>query len=100
MSEIQKSSNGDTFLLLGAGILCIIGGLVLMSNCTTFASMFLGARVLFGFPFSDSDSLKILFVEVVGILAVGQGAVISIVGLFRLVRNGAPQGTVAGPIGR
>jgi hypothetical protein len=100
MSEIQKSSNGGNLMLLGAGILCLLGGFVLMSNGTTFASIFLGARFLFGFPFSDADRLKVLFIEIVGILAVGQGAVVSIVGLFRLARNGAPQGTVARPIGR
>jgi hypothetical protein len=100
MSEIQKSSNGGNLMLLGAGILCLLGGFVLMSNCTTFASIFLDARLLFGFPLSDSDRLKVLFIEIVGILTVGQGVVVSIVGLFRLVCNGAPQGTMVRPVGR
>jgi hypothetical protein len=98
MSEIQKSPSGGSLLLLGAGILCLFGGFAMMSNGASFASMFLGARFLFGFPFSDADRLKVLFVESGGLLAAGQGAVLCLVGFLRLVRNGNPQGGAVGTI--
>jgi hypothetical protein len=99
MSEVQKSSNGGNLILLGAGILCLLCGFAMISDGTSFASMFLGARFLFGFPLSDADRLKVLFVEGGGLLAAGQGAVLFFVGLFRLVRNGAPQGITVKPVG-
>jgi hypothetical protein len=98
MSEIQKSPNGGNLILLGAGSLCLLGGFAMISNGAFFASMFLGARFLFGFPFSDADRLKVLFVESGGLLAAGQGAVLCLVGFLRLVRNGSPQGKTVGPI--
>lgn len=99
MSEIQKSSNGGNLILLGVGILCLLGGFAMVSDCASFASTFLGARFLFGIPLSDADRLKVLFIEGGGFLTALQGSLLCIVGLFRLARNGAPQGTTAKPIG-
>jgi len=99
MSESQKASNGGNLILLVAGILSLLCGFVMIFNGTSFASMFLGVRFLFGFPFSDADRLKVLFVEGGGLLVAGQGTVLFLVGLFRLVRSGAPQGATVKPVG-
>jgi len=99
MSEVQKSSNGGNLILLGAGILCLLCGFALISDGTSFASMFLGARFWFGIPLSNADRMKVLFIEGGGLLAAGQGAALFFVGLFRLVRNEAPQGATVKPIG-
>jgi hypothetical protein len=99
MSEVQNSSNGGNLILLGAGLLCLLCGFAMISEGTSFASMFLGARFLFGFPLSDADRLKALFVEGGGLLIAGQGAVLSLAGFFRLVRNGAPQEAAVKPVG-
>lgn len=93
MTANQKSSNGGNLVLLGAGILCLLWGFALISGSTIVASMFLGANLSAGIPVSDADRLKVLFVEGGGVLAAVQGLVLFIVGLFQLVRNGAPQGT-------
>ena len=100
MSGIRHSSNGGTLILVGAGILCFLCGFVMISERTTFASMFLDAKVSLGSPVSNIDHLKILWVEGSGIAAIGQGAVIFVVGLFRLIRTGAPQSTAVKPLGR
>ena len=100
MSEIQRSPNSGNLILLGVGILCLLFGFALISTPTTIASMFLGAKSSFGSPVSDADRLKILFVQGGGILALGQGAAIFIVGLVRLVRNGAPRDAMVKPVGR
>jgi hypothetical protein len=67
---------------------------LLISSRASFASLFLGARLLLEFPLSDIDTLKVFSVEGVGIVANGLGAAFLIAGFRR--GHGASQGTPVG----
>ena len=87
MSKSQESLVRGNAILLGAGFLFFLSGLLLISSGSSFASLFLGARLLLEFPLSDVDTLKVFGVEGVGILANGLGAALLIAGFRREPRG-------------
>jgi hypothetical protein len=95
----MQASNGGVMVLLGVGFIVLLTGYFMTTESVRLATVFLGARLEFGSPVLNLDVMKALVVEGGGILAIGQGAILVIVGLFLLARNGASQRTAIKPIG-
>jgi hypothetical protein len=95
----MQASNGGVTVLLGVGFIFLFVGYFMITEHVRIATVFLGARFEFGSPVLNLDVMKAFVVEGGGIVAIGQGAILFIVGLFLLVRNGASQRTAIKPIG-
>jgi len=99
MSEIQPPSTRNPMILVGAGILCLLGGLLMFAERAGFASFFLGANFMFGIPFTEGDSFKMLFIEGVSVVTIGMGLVLLVVGLILngKIQNGSAPSSPAVP---
>jgi hypothetical protein len=90
MSKMQ-ASNGGVTVLLGVGFLVLLVGYFMATEYARLATVLLVARFDIGTPVSNADLMKALVIEGGGIMAIGQGAILFIVGLFLLARNGVAQ---------
>jgi hypothetical protein len=100
MSKVRQSYIFSTMLLLGIGLLSLLGGLVLLSERATVSALLFGATSSLGVPASDMDLLKSLYVDCGAIIAMAQGAILFVVGLFRVARTERTWGSVTTPASR
>ena len=85
MSEVQR--RGTILLVIGA--LCVLFGFFLYSQRVGLAETFLGAHFVFGIPFTNADSLKLLAVGIGTSALVLKGILILVAGLVLYSKNGA-----------
>jgi hypothetical protein len=100
MSEVRQSYIFGTMLLLGIGLLSLFGGLVLLSERATVSALLFGASPSLGVPATGVDLLKSLYVDSGAVIAMAQGAILFVVGLFRLARTERTWGSVTTPASR
>jgi hypothetical protein len=86
MSEFRQSYNFGTMLLLGIGLMSLFFGLALLMERETVTSLFFGAASSPDLGAANVERLKILYVDCGAILAMAQGTILFVVGLFRLAR--------------
>src|SRR4051812_44564625 len=82
MSEVRQSYNFGTMLLLGVGIMSLLVGLVLLTERETVTSLFFAAASPPDLAATNVERLKILYVGCGAILAMAQGTILFVVGLF------------------
>lgn len=81
MYNVQRQQASSSTILLAVGALCIFAGMFIFGNRLGFAEIFLGAHSVFGLPFTNGDSLKVLFIGFASALVVIQGIGLVVAGL-------------------
>lgn len=93
---IQLFTQNKTAVGIGAGaagVSAALAGVVMIALKIQIAATFLGARIIFGMPFDNSDATKIVLVAFLGLAAIAVGALLFVAGagltLFGILRGGS-----------
>ena len=93
---IQLLMRNKTAIGIGAGAAgasSVLAGVVMIVLKIQIAATFLGARIIFGMPFDNSDATKIVLIAFLGLAAIGFGVLLSAAGagltLFGILRGGS-----------
>jgi hypothetical protein len=100
MSVLQQSSKHGALILLGIGLISLFCGLVVLTQRETVTALFFGTGPSLDLAATNIERLKILYVDCGAVIAMAQGTILFVVGLFRLARTERAWGSATTPASR
>jgi hypothetical protein len=92
MSEIQRQQAQGSKILLVAGSLCSLFGMFMYAQRNGFAEFFMGARFLFGMPYTNDDAFKVFLITAASSITIVMGVVLLAVGVALFLKSSAAGG--------